>query len=332
MEEIIGALVSFGYGQEEVGGTAVAPTRWLGKYDFSFIPKSDKIINESSYAHLAKESGIATIRQYGEGEVTAKIFDKAIGDFLKMVAGQEPTSTPVAGQSGAVDHVFSLLNSNAHPSYTLAVKEGGITDNRYPGALLSSLSLEIAVDDYAKMTAGFISEVGASASNTPAFTQENEFVPSHANIKVVAKGGDLDAATEIADVRSVSLEFNKNPLRKEAIGDKKINPRNGRMEITGEIEIYYNSTTFKDYWNNDTELAMRLEIENTDVTIGSSTSPKITIDLPFMMIENWEPDFGADDLVPQTLSIHGLYDASTGDFVDMTVRNTETDYADPDES
>lgn len=332
MEEIIGAIVSFGYGQEEVRGTAVAPTRWLGKYDFSFTPKSDKIMNKSAYNHLAINSGMNTIRQYGEGDVTAKIFDKAIGDFLKMVAGQEPVSTPVVGQSGVVDHVFTLLNTNGHPSYTLAVKEGGVTDNRYPGAILSSLSLDVAVDDYAKMTAGFISEIGASATNTPAFTQENEFTPSHASIKVVAKGGDLDGATEIADVRSASLKFNKNPIRKETIGDKKVNPRNGRMEITGQLEIYYNSTTFRDYCKNDTALAMRLEIENTDVTIGTSAHPTITIDLPFMMIETWEPDFGADNLVLQTLTIHGLYDAATGDFVDMTVRNKEANYDDPSES
>lgn len=332
MEEIIGALVHFGYGQELERGTSVAPSRWLGKYEFSFLPKSDKIMNESSYGHLAKNSGLATIRNYGEGEVTAKIFDKAIGDFLKMVGGQEPTSGAVSMQSGAFDHQFDLLNSNMHPSYTLAVQEGGVADHRYPGAILSSLSLEVAVDDYAKMTAGFLSEAGEAASNTPAFTQENEFIPDHASVKLATKGSDMAAASVNAEVRSVSLEFNKNPLRKETIGNKRINPRNGRMEVTGEIELYFNAETIRDWWKADTELALRLEIENTDVTIGVSTHPKITVDLPFVMIENWEADYGADDLVPQTISIHGLYDASNGDFIGFTVRNTEEDYADPEES
>jgi hypothetical protein len=332
MEEIIGAVVHFGYGQETERGTAVAPTRWLGKYEFSFMPKSDKIMNESGYGHLAKNSGMATLRNYGEGDVTAKIFDKAIGDFLKMVSGQEPTSTPVGGQASVVDHVFSLLNSNMHPSYTLAVQEGGVADHRYPGAILSTLSLDVAVDDYAKMTAGFLSEEGEAASNTPAYTQENEFTPSHASVKLATKGTDMSGAEANAEVRSVSLEFNKNPLRKETIGNKRINPRNGRMEVTGEIELYFSGETIRDWWKNDTELALRLEVENTDVTIGSSTHPKITVDLPFVMIENWEGDYGADDLVPQTISIHGLYDASNGDFIEFTVRNTEADYDDPEES
>lgn len=327
MSDVIGALVNFGYGKETVRGTAVAPTRWLGKYEFSFVPKSDKVLNESSYNHLSKNSGMATIRRYGEGEVTAKIFDEAIGDFMRMVTGKAAVSGAVADQAGAYDHVFTVLNTNNHTSYTLGVEEGDITDMRYPGAMINTLSLEFAVDDYAKMTAGFLSEVGASAANTPAFTQEREFVPKHASLKVVAKGGDLDAASVVADVRSANIEINKNLIRKETLGNVSISPRNGRMEITGEIEMYYNATTFKAYWEDNTELALRLKIENDDVEIGVDTHPSIQVDLPFMMIENWEPDYGNDDLIMQTLSIHGLYDASTGDFIEVTVRNEESAYA-----
>ena len=326
MSDIIGALVSFGYGKETVRGTAVAPTKWLGRYDFSFIPKSDKVLNESAYNHLSKNSGLATLREYGEGEVTAKIFDKAIGDFFAMVVGQAPTSGAVSGQAGAYDHTFTLLNTNMHQSYTLAVQEGDVIDSRYPEAMLNSLALEFAVDDYAKMTAGFISAKGATATNTPAFTSENEFEPSHATLKVVAMGGDLDAAAVLADVKSASIEINKNLLRKETLGNRSVSPRNGRMEITGEIELFYNATTFRDYWKNNTKLALRLKVENNEVTIGVSTKPSLTIDLPFMMIENWEPDYGNDDLIPQTLSIHGFYNASNGNFVNLKVRNTQSSY------
>lgn len=327
MDDIIGAMVSFGYGKETTRGTAVAPTRWLGKYELNFIPKADKIMNESQYNHLAKNSGMATTRNFGEGDVTAKIFDAAIVDFLIMVSGQVPTTTAVSGQSGAYDHAGTLLNSNAHPSYTFAIKEGDLSDSRFPGGMLNTLSLEFAVDDYAKMTAGFLSEEATAVSNTPAFTQEREFTPSDAHLYVVAKGGDLDAATEIADVRSASIEFNKNLLRKETLGNKKINPRNGRIEVTGEIEIFYNSQTFKNYWKNNTELALRLKLTGLTDTIGVSTNPSVQIDLPFMMIENWEPDYSADDLIPQTLSIHGFLDANTGILYNYKVRNTTASYA-----
>lgn len=139
-------------------------------------------------------------------------------------------------------------------------------------------------------------------------------------------GGDLDAAAVLADVKSASIEINKNLLRKETLGNRSVSPRNGRMEITGEIELFYNSTTFRDYWKNNTKLALRLKVENNEVTIGVSTKPSLTIDLPFMMIENWEPDYGNDDLIPQTLSIHGFYNAATGGFVSLKVRNTQSSY------
>lgn len=327
MDDIIGAMVAVGYGKETTRGTHVPATRWIGKYELNFYPKADKIMNESQYNHLAKNSGMASVRNYGEGDLTAKIFDGAIADFLIMVSGQLPTSGAVSGQAGAYDHTGTLLNNNSHPSYTIAVKEGGLSDSRFPAAMLNTLSLEFAVDDYAKMTAGFLSEEAVSVANTPAHTQEREFTPSDAHLYIVAKGGDIGAATEIADVRSASLEFNKNLLRKETLGNKKINPRNGRMEITGEIEIFYNSQTFKNYWKNNTELAMRLKLEGLTDTIGVSTHPALTIDLPFMMVENWEPDYSADDLIPQTLSVHGFLDANTGEFFGWTVRNTTASYA-----
>lgn len=329
MSNPIGAEVHFGFGQELTKGTAVAPTDWLGKYEFSFVPKSDKVMNESAYGHISKNSGQATVRRYGEGSVTAKVFDKAIGDFMKMATGQAPTSEAVSGQSGVYDHTYTVLNSNEHPSYTLAVKEGGVVDSRYPGAILSNLSLDFAVDDYAKMTADFMSEKGVSASNTPTYTQENEFIPAHASLKIVAKGGDLDGASIVADVRSASIEIAKNPNKKPTLSTDSIQPSNGRMEINGEIEVYYDSTTLKAYWENDTELAMRLKLENDEVIIGTDTHPSIQIDLPFMMVEEWEPDYGNDDQIMQTLSVHGYYNASTGDFLDVVIRNTKASYPDP---
>lgn len=326
MSEIIGALVHVGYGQEVERGTPVAPSRWLGKYEFSFLPRADKVLNESSYGHISQNSGIATLRRFGEGSITAKIFDEAIGDFLKMVAGQDPETTP---SDGVYVHDFLINNTNMHPSYTIAVKEGDVADNRYPGAILSSLSLDIAVDDYAKMTAEFISEKGVAASNTPTYKQEREFVPKHASLKVIAKGGDLDTAPATADVRSASIQFTKNALRKETLGNDGISPRNGRMSVTGEVELYYNATTFRTYWENDTPLALRLEVVNDEITIGGASHPGFVVDLPFSQIENWEGDYGNDDMILQTLTIQGLYDANNGDFVKLSVTNQIASYASP---
>lgn len=326
MEDITGAVVHVGYGKETTRGTAVAPSKWIGKYELNFIPKADKVSNESGYGHLAKTSGQRTLRRYGEGDLTAKIFDKAIGDFMQMVTGQAPTSTAVAGQTGVYKHVFSLLNTNTHPSYTIATKEGGLAGWRFPAAMLDSLKIEIAGDDYAKMTASFLSEEPVSASDVPAYTQENEFVPENAVVKIVAKGGDLNAATAVADVTSATIEIKKNVLKKETLGNTRINPRNGRMEVTADIELLYNTQTFRQYWHDDTKLALRLEVTGSD-TIGTSTHPSFTVDIPFVTIDAWEPDYGGDDLVPQSLKLVGQYDATNGKFIDLTVVNTQATYA-----
>lgn len=329
MSDVIGRNVAFGWQKEVVRGTVIqTAVKWVGKLDFDFKPGVDTVTNESGFNHIAKANQIDIIRRRGAGGFTSKIFDKGIGDHLVLAFGQAPTSTPVSGDTTVVDHVFALLNSNSHASYTLFTVEGDIKQSAYPGAILDETTIDVVTDDYAKISSSFLSRKAAVPTTlTPAYTDENEFLPKHAAVKFAALGSDMTAAAVTADVTEAHITISKNPTDRPTIGSDDVDPRNTVIEVSGEVHLYYNATTFRDYRDNQTKLAMRLVLTNTDVVIGTMTkNPTVTIDIPYVKITDWDPDYSADDLVQQTIQFTGLLAVATGTLLTATVRNLQTSY------
>jgi len=329
MSDVIGRNVAFGFQKEVVRGTAIqSAIIWVGKLDFDFKPGVDTVTNESGFNHIAKANQIDIIRRRGAGGLTSKIFDKNVGHFLTMAFGQAPTSAQVAGDTTVYDHTFALLNNNSHQSYTLHTVEGDIVQNSYPGAILDEITIDVVTDDYAKISSSFLSRKSVTPSPTlvPAYTDENEFVPKHAAVKFAALGADMDAAAVTADVTEAHITISKNPVDRPTIGSDDVDPRNTVIEVTGEVHLYYNATTFRAYRDNQTKLAMRLILKNTDVTIGTTSNPTFQIDVPYVKITDWDPDYSADDLVQQTINFTGLLNVATGAFVTAKIRNLQTSY------
>lgn len=329
MSDTIARNVAFGYQKEAVRGTAIqTAVKWVGKLDFDFKPTAETVTNESGFGHIAKNSRVDIIRKGGAGGLTSKIFDKNIGNILTLAFGQAPVSTPVSGDVTVIDHVFTLLNNNSHASYTIHTVEGDIAQKTYPGAILDETTIDIVTDDYAKISSSFMSRKSQAPSSTltPAYTEENEFLPVHASFAVVAKGGDLATAPLVADITEAHLTISKNPVNRATIGTDDSDPRNTVLEANLEVKLYFNATTFRDYRDNQTKLAGRLLIKNTDVTIGTSKNPTVTIDIPYFRVAEWDADYSADDLVQQTISCPVLLDLATGTFISATVRNLQASY------
>jgi hypothetical protein len=330
MSDTIGRNVAFGVQKEAVRGTAIqSAIKWIGKLDFDFKPNIETITNESGFNHIAKNSRVDIIRRGGAGGLTSKIFDKNVGHIMTMAFGQVPTSTPVSGDTTVIDHVWALLNNNSHASYTLHTVEGDIKQASYPGAILDETTIDIVTDDYAKISSSFMSRkpVAPSPSLTPAYTEENEFLPVHASLKVAAYGADMDAAPVVADVTEAHLTISKNPTNKTSIGTDDSDPRNTVLEANLEIHLYYNTTTFRDYRDNQTKLAMRLAVENTDIVIGTAAKhPRLQLDFPLTRVAEWDVDYGADDLVQQTINVPVLLDLATGTFMTAKLTNLQASY------
>ena len=75
-----------------------------------------------------------------------------------------------------------------------------------------------------------------------------------------------------------------------------------------------------------TAQAMRIDIKNTDVTIGSSSNPKLIIDLPKVTFQELGRPFKVKDLVYQTVKFKAVYSVSDAMMIKATLTNAVSSY------
>lgn len=302
MARIIGRLTSVGIAKEAVRGTALAPTYWVGVRSLDFEDTIETKDNESGFGAIDAVQDSAIIKQWAEGGFEGKIYDLSEGVILRALCGAAPVSAQRAA-SGVYDHTFTPANNNLHSTLCIAVKDAN-NSLRYANAVVDSYSFEATLDDYIHRTVSFVAKKGAAGSDTLAYTNENEFLPKHMVAKFAAAGaasGTIDAASAVK-IRGVSFEVNKNAEGLQVMGSNDIDDAvNKQLEITGSIEMYYDDTTYKTLFQNGTHQSVRLDIINTDVTIGSTHNPAIRFEFADIVITGWSKGFDNNDIQTQTL-------------------------------
>lgn len=233
------------------------------------------------------------------------------------------TGTPTF-DSGVRSHFFQRLNSNAHPSYTIyGVDDVGTYKSVY--SMLEQLEIECSVGDFLKFSAEFKGKKEVSGSASPAFnTSENAFLAKHATVKVANALSGLTGATPIS-VSSFKLTIQKNLEDYQALGSVDISSIfNKQFKVVGELTAIFNATTIKDLVLNSTKQAMRIDITNSDATVGNSSNPKLTIDLAQCSFKNWSKKAGNDDLVMQTVGFDMEFSVSDSEGIVAFLQNTQT--------
>ena len=95
-----------------------------------------------------------------------------------------------------------------------------------------------------------------------------------------------------------------------------------------EMSFYYKSE--RELYTGGNYKAMRIEMERTDIQIGTDPSqhPKLTIDMPKVSFEGWDPDRPLDDIVTEgvEIKIHYDYDTDAARAIEITLVNEIDDY------
>ncbi len=306
MAKIIGRTGSVGIAVEQTRGTSLAPTYWVPIQGIDFDDKVEYVDNDSAMGRIEEKNEADIIKRWGEGSYEGKIYDKSVGVELTALFGQEPTSTQRT-TTGVYDHVYTLLNSNQHASLCVGYKDAN-EDVRYALAMINSWSLEVELDNYVRRTVELISKKSASASNTVAITNENEFIPKHIVFKMASALAGLDGASA-GKIRNFNLEINKNVEALYVLGS--IEPDdivNKQFAVTGSFEAFMEDTTTRAYVMDGTERAMRIDIVS-DVVVGSSGShtPALRFDLAKVKMGEFERGWDMNDIMTQTINFEGLF-------------------------
>ncbi|MCR2833477.1 phage tail tube protein [Parerythrobacter lacustris] len=324
MTKFLGRLADIGIAKEAVRGTAeTSATFYLPKTSLTLDDGIEQAIDESSNGVIEDSVGAAVTGKFAEGEIEGNIYDKSFGLLLLACLGSVSTSGP--SESTVYTHAFSVLQSAQHPALTLFLDDPN-QDYKYPLAILESLNIDVMIGAYAKYTAAFRSKVGTTATLTPSYSTENHFLPQHGSLKIATNLAGLGAASAI-DVRSVKLSFNKNIEDDRKLGSlDQADILNKQFSVEGSVELVFNDNTFKTDMLADTAKAMRLRLTNSDVTIGSSLNPQLTIDLAKAKFSKFERSYGNDDIVTATTDFKGFYSVADTEMVSAELINTQSSY------
>lgn len=323
MSKYIGRLVNVGIARETSRGTAVAASWWLPKANVAFFDKATKVTSRLNYGVIGDGTDAPKALEWAEGSIEGDVFDKSFGFLLYSIFGSLSTTG-----SGTYTHTFSVANTNQHTSLTLTLADPDRAD-RYSLAMLDKIEINITPDDVVTFSSEFKARTGrAFAVPAADFTAENKFLGRHATIKVASTVGTLAAATAL-NLKSLKLSIAKNVKLNNTVGT--VWPDdilNGKMEITGTLELDLEDQTYRDYMLNASYRALRIQLTNYDVVIpGGSNNPTFTLDLCKVHFEEWEAVRPNDDVVMQKINFRALYDTNTGLIVNScTLQNGKSAY------
>lgn len=327
---IRGEDIVLGVGVETVKGTGVTPAFWIpGRNPVTAGPRVNKVPVRETRATKMPSIGSEIVQKSGGGalEFNARVI--SLGYILKSLLGSV-SSGAVAAQAGAYDHVFTLLaNEPEHPTLTGALSQpGAAQDYQFVRMLITALTLNWPIDDLLNGSFEFIAESENPVSAyTPSFTTtDHYFRPQDTTVKLAANLAGLAGATAMK-VREASLDLSNNGRLLQHLGDVEGDAAvTGDFEVSGEFSVDYADATLHDVFTANTYKALSIKSENQAQTIGVSTYPAITIELPRITFESYDADRPIDDIVSEGIGFAGHYSISDSLGIRITLRNTQASY------
>lgn len=324
MTKFIGRLADIGIAKEGTRGTAEAAADfYLPKVSLSIDDGIEQAVDESSVGVIEDSTGASVVAKFAEGEIEGNIYDKSFGLILLAALGSVSTSGP--SETTVYTHSFSVLQSAQHPSLTLFLDDPN-QDYKYALAMLTSLELDVMLGQYARYKAQFRSKVGATATLSPSYSAENHFLPQHGSLKTASDLSGLGAASAI-NIRSVKLTVDKNAEDDRKLGSlDQADILNKQVAVTGTIELVFDDNTFKTDMLADTAKAMRIRLANSDVTIGDTLNPQLTIDLAKVKVSSFEKTYENDGIVIAAVEFKAFYSIGDTSMITGELVNEQASY------
>ena len=322
MPKFIGRLCNIGIGKETVRGVGVAAEYWVPKALLTYDDKVIKVNSELSYGTINQFGNQSLVAQkFAEGSIESDVMDKSFGLIMLAVLG----TVNSGAFSGAFKHTYSLQEDNQHDSLSMHIDEPS-GDLLFELTMIESIEINIIPDDVVKFVINFKSKSSVGSISSKSFVTQNKFIGRHLAFKIAAATGNLDAASAIS-LKSLKLMINKNLIMDVALGT--VQPEdilNRAFSATGELELNYQDRTYANYMLDGVYKAMRIDLVNNDVTIGT-TNPSFRIDLSRVAFDSWEPTRENDEIVSQKINFTGLWDITNGNVInDCYVINEVASY------
>lgn len=323
MSKFIGRKADFGIAKEAVRGTAEsAATFYLPKSSISLDDEVEKFVDEASIGVVEDSVESVNVKKVAVGEFEGKIGDKSLGLLLLNILGSVSTSGPT---DSAYTHTFSVLQNAQKPSLTLFLDDDN-QDYKYALGMIGELTISAVLKSYAMVRASFRAKKGATATLTPSYSAENHFLPKHGTFKLASTQSGLGAASA-TNIRSLNITMGNNLEDDDAIGSEDpVDILAKQFSVKGTVELVFDAESIKTLMLANTAQAMRLELNNSDTLIGSSSTPKLTIDLHNVKFLNFRRNYENNGVVIVTAEFMGHYKLADSKAVTVTLINAQASY------
>ena len=321
----IGRRVSIGIAKETTRATYALPSYFLPKMDYSVEDRINFVVDDSSVAVIQDAQGQDITTRYSEGNISGRLSSTTFGLWLLATLGTESATTLV--QTGVYDHVFIVNQSASHQSLSISLTgPNESTGISYALCMVEQMDIEMEVNKYSTYKVSWRGNTkGTSASTASFLTTENAFLPQHAVIKIATNLAGLTASTAIV-VNKAMISIKKNLEDDFVLGSLSASDRNNKQFVVeGSFELVYNDRSYIDtILLGDLQRALRFSAINTDVTIGASSNPTLTIDLAKVKLQEVSRSNGNDDIIKQTVKFKAYYSLADAIMISATLRNTVT--------
>jgi hypothetical protein len=291
--------------KETVRGNGAAPVYAI---PFAKLTYSDKINQARSQGALGtledSEEAFVTMT-HGQGDVDMEMRLNSLGLILYALFGGYSVNGPV---DSAFTHTYSLAQNNTHQSLAFVVKDPNVNE-LFKLVMLDSMKITAAVDKLSQYTLTFMSKKGVDTGlSVPAVIHESKFTNRHVFIKLATTIGGLATAPRLP-IKSLAFNVMKNTAIDQILGTAEPDDIfNNQFSCEGDLELNMEDSTYRDYMLNGTNLCMEIDFINYNDTIGASTHPSLTFQLPKVDFNPWTPTYDLDKIVTQKVNFKASRD------------------------
>ena len=329
MAKEIGRLHSVGLGMEATPGTADTIDIWLPFEEVNFKPMATIVKDPSGIGTITSDNDAHMTKMWTEIEGKAILRPTSIGWLLLGTMGT--AAAPTLLETGVYKHSFTLLNTNAHKSYTV-IHDDQTQEERALYCMIDELGISGAVGEYARLELKMKGRKTADTTgNSPSFlsTGENPFMVSRLGVKFATNIAGIGAAS-VVPVQNMKMTISKNLEQIfSTASDNTVDAtdfatqHNQNFEIKGDFEMVYDSKVYRDAYLAGTKQAIQFLFQGRAL-IGATKYETIDIQLASTVLEDWGRSTDANGIVTQSFGFTALYKLSEALMLTIDIQNAKS--------
>ena len=297
---------------------------WMPWTDNTFFDHANVESDAGVVDTLVDSINSEVTKQWSEWTIGWQVYPNGIWFFLKALLGA-CESEANEDSDEAYNHIFTLLESNTHPTLTVWTNTP-IWGQAFPLAMIESMDFNAEVGWKFTVSINLKARKGETQTHTVAYTSESGFVANMLKVYLANNVAWLDNAANIC-LQSLTISIKKEVKDIECLSSiDPIDYMNSSFSIEWSMELIFDDNTYKNDFLSWNAHAMRILAEDTKHPIDDGVYPTFMMDLSKVQYTDWTPAFAVDDIVKQTVAFKGHYDVNTRKAIEIQLINTQESY------